>query len=65
MRGDPLLAPAAKPGPLARLRHRLALERAPSGMGWAIALSLLPGTALFAIFFLIPLGMLAVTSFAQ
>jgi raffinose/stachyose/melibiose transport system permease protein len=65
MRGDPLFAPAATPGPLARLRQRLALERAPSGMGWAIALSLLPGTVLFATFFLIPLGVLVVTSFAQ
>jgi raffinose/stachyose/melibiose transport system permease protein len=34
-------------------------------MGWAIALSLLPGTVLFATFFLIPLGVLIVTSFAQ
>ena len=34
-------------------------------MGWAIALSLLPGTLLFATFFLIPLGVLVVTSFAQ
>jgi raffinose/stachyose/melibiose transport system permease protein len=41
------------------------LERAPRGMGWSIALSLLPGTVLFAVFFLIPLGVLIVTSFAQ
>lgn len=34
-------------------------------MGLAIALSLLPGTLLFATFFLIPLGVLVVTSFAQ
>ena len=34
-------------------------------MGWPIALSLLPGTLLFGIFFLIPLGVVAVTSFSQ
>jgi raffinose/stachyose/melibiose transport system permease protein len=34
-------------------------------MGWSIALSLLPGTLLFATFFLIPLGVLVVTSFSQ
>jgi raffinose/stachyose/melibiose transport system permease protein len=34
-------------------------------MGRAIALSLLPGTLLFATFFLVPLGVLVVTSFAQ
>jgi raffinose/stachyose/melibiose transport system permease protein len=34
-------------------------------MGWAIGLSLLPGTLLFATFFLVPLGVLIVTSFAQ
>ena len=34
-------------------------------MGWPIVLSLLPGTLLFGIFFLIPLGVVAVTSFSQ
>jgi raffinose/stachyose/melibiose transport system permease protein len=34
-------------------------------MGWPIALSLLPGTLLFGTFFLIPLSVLVVTSFAQ
>jgi raffinose/stachyose/melibiose transport system permease protein len=57
----------AVPAPrrLLRLWRALAPERAPRGMGWPIALSLLPGTALFATFFLIPLGVLGVTSFAQ
>jgi raffinose/stachyose/melibiose transport system permease protein len=42
-----------------------ARERPPRGMGGAIALSLLPGTALFATFFLVPIGVLVVTSFAD
>lgn len=40
-------------------------ERPPRGMGWPIALSLLPGTALFTVFYLIPLGVVVVTSFAR
>jgi raffinose/stachyose/melibiose transport system permease protein len=34
-------------------------------MAWPIALSLLPGTLLFAVFFLVPLGVVAVTSFSE
>jgi raffinose/stachyose/melibiose transport system permease protein len=41
------------------------IERAPRGMAWPIAVSILPGAALVAIFFLIPLGVLAVSSFSQ
>jgi raffinose/stachyose/melibiose transport system permease protein len=48
---------------LTRARHTR--ERAPQGMGLSIALSILPGTLLFSIFILIPLGVLIVTSFAQ
>ena len=40
-------------------------EHAPNGMAIPIALSLLPGVALFTIFILVPLGVLVVTSFAQ
>jgi raffinose/stachyose/melibiose transport system permease protein len=49
-------------------RRRLALgtrERPRHGNGPAIALSLLPGILLFAVFFLVPLGVLVVTSFSH
>jgi raffinose/stachyose/melibiose transport system permease protein len=57
--------PGAGGTSLARAVRRLGRERAPRGMGWSIALSLLPGTLLFSIFFLIPLGTVVVTSFAR
>jgi raffinose/stachyose/melibiose transport system permease protein len=47
------------------VRRYFARHRAPRGAGWPIALSLLPGACLFAIFFLIPLVVLAVTSFSH
>jgi raffinose/stachyose/melibiose transport system permease protein len=50
---------------LVRVLRRRPRERAPRGMGWSIALSLLPGTLLFSVFFLIPLGTVVVTSFAR
>jgi raffinose/stachyose/melibiose transport system permease protein len=53
------------PGRLSWLRRGARRERAPQGMGFSIALSLLPGALLFTIFILIPLGVLLVTSFAQ
>lgn len=65
MLSESLTKAPAVPGRLARVRRRVAPERAPRGMGWAIALSLLPGTVIFTTFFLIPLGVLIVTSFAQ
>jgi raffinose/stachyose/melibiose transport system permease protein len=40
-------------------------ERAPQGMALPIALSILPGAALFTIFILVPLGVLVVTSFSE
>jgi raffinose/stachyose/melibiose transport system permease protein len=40
-------------------------ERPPRGTAGAIALSLLPGTLLFVTFFLVPLGVLVVTSFSD
>jgi len=40
-------------------------QRPPNGTAGAIALSLLPGTLLFAIFFVIPFGVLVVTSFTD
>lgn len=40
-------------------------QRPPRGMGVPIALSLLPGLTLFAVFFLIPIGVLVVTSFTN
>jgi raffinose/stachyose/melibiose transport system permease protein len=44
---------------------RIGWERPPSGTAVPIALSLLPGLTLFSIFFLIPIGMLVVTSFTD
>ena len=40
-------------------------RRPPAGTRWAIACSLAPAVVLFSAFFLIPLGVLAVTSFAD
>jgi len=40
-------------------------ERAPHGMAWQIALSLLPGSVLFGVFFLVPLCVLVATSFSR
>jgi ABC-type sugar transport system permease subunit len=40
-------------------------RRTPLGMGWQVGLSLLPGVVLFTTFFLVPLGVLVVTSFAD
>jgi raffinose/stachyose/melibiose transport system permease protein len=55
--------------PAARRRRTLpgVLERRrpPRGMGLPIALSLLPGAALFTVFFLVPLGVLVATSFSD
>jgi raffinose/stachyose/melibiose transport system permease protein len=56
--------PTARARARPRRRHGL-LERAPRGMGWPIALSLLPGTVLFLVFFAIPLVVVVVTSFSQ
>jgi raffinose/stachyose/melibiose transport system permease protein len=47
-------------------RHVFAArDRPPHGTAGAIALSLLPGTLLFVTFFLVPLGVLVVTSFSD
>jgi raffinose/stachyose/melibiose transport system permease protein len=46
-------------------RVRSVGERPPHGTGWAIGLSLLPGLLLFGTFFLVPLGVLVVTSFSD
>lgn len=54
--------PRARPTRTSRVR---AGRRPPAGTRRAIALSLLPGVALFSAFFLIPLGVLVVTSFAD
>ena len=62
---EPLPAEGAGRGFLARGLRLLTKERAPRGMAWAIALSILPGTVIFAIFFVIPLGTLIVTSFSR
>jgi raffinose/stachyose/melibiose transport system permease protein len=45
-----------------RRRARAAGTRPPRGMGWPVALSILPGLLLFLAFFVVPLGMLVVTS---
>jgi ABC-type sugar transport system permease subunit len=52
-------------GYLARGLSLLTKERAPRGMAWPIALSILPGALIFAMFFLIPLVTLIVTSFSH
>lgn len=57
------LAQGAAPSP--RRRFGITTERPPRGMGLAICLSLLPATVLFTIFFLIPLGILVVSSFSS
>jgi raffinose/stachyose/melibiose transport system permease protein len=43
----------------------MAWERPPRGTAGPIALSLLPGTVLFVVFFLIPIGVLVATSFTS
>lgn len=48
-----------------RARSASPQQRPPHGMGWPVALSILPGLLLFLIFFVIPLGMLLVTSLAD
>jgi raffinose/stachyose/melibiose transport system permease protein len=49
-----------------RARRRAAAgRRPPAGMRWAVALSLLPGLLLVTTFFLVPLVVLAITSFAD
>ena len=56
-------APARRRGGVRRRRPtRVGETRPPRGAGWAIALSLLPALLVFATFFLVPLGMLVVTS---
>jgi raffinose/stachyose/melibiose transport system permease protein len=64
--------PASETHPFERQRQRSSSrrvfavrQRPPHGMAGAIALSLLPGTVLFATFFLVPLGVLVVTSFSD
>jgi raffinose/stachyose/melibiose transport system permease protein len=59
------VAAGGRPRWLQRSGAPRARERAPNGMAIPIALSLLPGVALFVIFILIPLGVLVVTSFAR
>ena len=54
--------PAPAPPPAAERRPRRRRSRGPGGMGPQIALSLLPGVALFTTFFVVPLGILVVTS---
>jgi raffinose/stachyose/melibiose transport system permease protein len=60
---------AAEPHPHGRTRLRsrpfARMETTTSGMRLGIALSLLPGIALFSIFFLIPLGVVFVTSLSD
>jgi raffinose/stachyose/melibiose transport system permease protein len=52
-------------GASSSLQRYLANHRPPRGTGLPIALSLLPGACLFTVFFLVPLGVLAVTSFSD
>jgi raffinose/stachyose/melibiose transport system permease protein len=47
------------------LRPLARVERPTRGMGWGIAVSLLPGVALFTTFFLVPLGVVIVTSLSD
>ena len=54
--------PALAPGQRRQRRPRPVGRRPPHGQGWAVALSILPGLALFLTFFVVPLGMLLVTS---
>jgi raffinose/stachyose/melibiose transport system permease protein len=52
----------------ARRRRRVraaSVPRPPHGMRWAVAVSILPGLALFTAFYVVPVGMLAVTSLAD
>jgi raffinose/stachyose/melibiose transport system permease protein len=60
----PFAVPARSPA--RRRRARVAAgPRPPRGMGWSITLSLLPAVLLFTAFFLVPLGVLVVTSLAD
>jgi ABC-type sugar transport system permease subunit len=61
---ESFVAPAIKPARRRRARVT-AGPRPPRGMGWSIALSILPALALFATFFLAPLVVLVVTSLAD
>ncbi len=63
---DHLLGGGKAPARRSRVvRALMPKERAPRGLGWPIFLSLLPGTLLFATFFLVPLGVVIVTSFSD
>jgi raffinose/stachyose/melibiose transport system permease protein len=66
---EPSTVPVTAAGPAARARPRTRprslTDGAPRGMGWGIALSLLPGALLFATFFLVPLGIVVATSFSH
>ena len=56
------------PATSARRRRRAraaSVPRPPHGMRWPVAVSILPGLLLFAAFFVVPVGMLAVTSLAD
>jgi raffinose/stachyose/melibiose transport system permease protein len=57
-------APVRVPAPRRR-RSRPAGQRVPRGMGWPIAVSILPGLLLFLTFFVVPLIVLIVTSLAD
>jgi raffinose/stachyose/melibiose transport system permease protein len=57
------IPPAARRG-LIRMPH-INWQRPPRGMGVPVVLSLLPGFVLFTVFFLIPIGVLVVTSFTD
>jgi ABC-type sugar transport system permease subunit len=61
---EPSVAPAAAPA-RRRRRSRPAGRRPPRGMRWSVALSILPGLALFVAFYVVPMGMLLVTSLAD
>src|SRR6188472_2680998 len=56
---------APAPPPAAERPPRRRRSRGPGGMGVSIALSLLPGVALFTTFFIVPLGILVATSLGE
>ncbi len=58
-------SPAPASAPARRRRRRPRGPRPPRGMRWSVALSILPGLLLFLAFFVVPLGMLVVTSLAD
>jgi raffinose/stachyose/melibiose transport system permease protein len=64
-RSEAPVAPAVAPARRRRRRSRALGRRPPRGMRWSVALSILPGTLLFLAFFVVPLGMLLVTSLAD